>query len=74
VRVNVVAPSLIRSAMAEEVLRRKGVPDPEAHYRTLAWGRALDADEVAAACLSVALDTAWGYVSGRVIPLTGPDA
>lgn len=74
VRVNVLAPSLIRSPMAEEVLRRKGVPDPEARYRALPWGRPLDADEVAAACLSIALDPPWRYVSGRIIPLTGPDA
>jgi NAD(P)-dependent dehydrogenase (short-subunit alcohol dehydrogenase family) len=73
VRVNVLAPSLIRSPMAEEVLRRKGVSDPEAHYRALPWGRPLDADEVAAACLAVALDPSWRYASGRVIPLTGPD-
>jgi NAD(P)-dependent dehydrogenase (short-subunit alcohol dehydrogenase family) len=73
VRVNVLAPSLIRSPMAEEVLRRKGVSDPEAHYRALPWGRPLDADEVAAARLAVALDPPWRYVSGRVIPLTGPD-
>lgn len=69
VRVNVVAPSLIASAQAERILALKGVTDPQAHYRTLPWGRALDLAEVAEAVTHLAADPAWAYLSGQVLPL-----
>jgi NAD(P)-dependent dehydrogenase (short-subunit alcohol dehydrogenase family) len=73
VRVNVLAPSLVRSAMAEQLLAAKGVADPVAHYASLPWGRPLEPHEVADAAVSLALDSAWAYASGQRVPLSAVD-
>ncbi|WP_280471108.1 SDR family oxidoreductase [Nocardia cyriacigeorgica] len=69
VRVNVVAPSLICSPMAEQILARKGITDPADYYARLPWGRALSIDEVAQTTVAVVCDPSWQYVSGQIIRL-----
>jgi 3-oxoacyl-[acyl-carrier protein] reductase len=66
VRANVLAPSLVRSPMGEEVLRRKGQTDAEAYYETLAWGRPISVEEVAQVALDIAVSLQWRYASGQV--------
>ncbi|MFF7944528.1 SDR family NAD(P)-dependent oxidoreductase [Nocardia gamkensis] len=41
VRINLVAPSLVDSPLAESILAVKGVTDPAAYYQGLPWGRPL---------------------------------
>lgn len=69
VRVNVVAPSLVDSPLAERVLAAKGVAAPEQYYLELPWGRALSKDEVARVAIDVATGDQWQYVSGQTIRL-----
>ncbi|UGT58819.1 SDR family NAD(P)-dependent oxidoreductase [Nocardia asteroides] len=69
VRVNMVAPSLVDSPLAESILALKGVTDPGAYYSSLPWGRALDADEVASAAVDLATAPQWRYASGQVVRL-----
>lgn len=69
VRVNVVSPSLVASALAEEVLRRKGIRDFDAYYRALPWARALTPDEVAHVAVDVALGAQWRYATGQIFRL-----
>lgn len=69
VRVNVVAPSLTESPLAEAVLARKGVANIEDYYRSLPWGRPLSQAEVAAVAVEIASAPHWRYVSGQVVRL-----
>ena len=69
VRVNVVAPSLVDSPLAERVLAAKGVPKPEEYYLGLPWARALSTKEVARVAIDVATGVQWQYVSGQTIRL-----
>lgn len=69
VRVNVVAPSLVRSPLAEQILARKGIEDADAHYAGLPWGRPLSAREVARAVIAVTLSPEWSYATGQVFRL-----
>lgn len=69
VRVNLLAPSLVASPLAETVLTRKGVSDAEEYYRSLPWGRALIPDEVAAVAVEIATATHWHYASGQTVRL-----
>lgn len=69
VRVNAVAPPLVESPMATNLLARKGVTDPRPYYGALPWGRALTAHEVAQVVVSVALSPEWSYASGQIIRL-----
>jgi NAD(P)-dependent dehydrogenase (short-subunit alcohol dehydrogenase family) len=69
VRVNLVAPSLVASPLAEHVLALKGVTDVQDYYRALPWGRPLSAAEVAAAAVEIATAPHWRYASGQVLRL-----
>ncbi|WP_329410725.1 SDR family oxidoreductase [Nocardia vinacea] len=69
VRVNLVAPSLVDSPLAESILALKGVTDPVAYYQTLPWGRALTTDEVASVAIDIATTPHWRYASGQVVRL-----
>jgi NAD(P)-dependent dehydrogenase (short-subunit alcohol dehydrogenase family) len=69
VRVNVVAPSLVDSPLAERVLAAKGVTKPEDYYLELPWGRALSTEEVARVAIDVATGVQWQYVSGQTVRL-----
>lgn len=69
VRINVVAPSLIDSPLAERVLAAKGVTAKENYYLQLPWGRALSKEEVARVAIDVATGEQWQYVSGQTIRL-----
>jgi 3-oxoacyl-[acyl-carrier protein] reductase len=69
VRANVLAPSLVRSPMAEAVIGLKGISDPLRHYKTLPWGRALESDEVARAAIDIGVSETWRYASGQVFRL-----
>ena len=69
VRVNLVAPSLVASPLAEHVLALKGVTDAEDYYRALPWGRALSAAEVAAVAVEIATAPHWRYAGGQVMRL-----
>jgi NAD(P)-dependent dehydrogenase (short-subunit alcohol dehydrogenase family) len=69
VRVNVIAPSLVASPQAEQLLARKGVADVSAHYAGLPAGRALTVDEVAQVTAALGCDPAWDYATGTVIRL-----
>lgn len=69
VRVNMVAPSLVESPLAEEILARKGVTDPDAYYTSLPWGRALSTAEVATVAVDLATAPHWRYASGQVVRL-----
>lgn len=68
--VNVVAPSLVASSMAETMLAYKGVTNPAAYYAALPSGRALTVDEVAELVVEVAVAEHWRYASGQIIRLS----
>ncbi|MGH3430366.1 MAG: SDR family NAD(P)-dependent oxidoreductase, partial [Mycobacteriales bacterium] len=69
VRVNLVAPSLVASPLAENVLALKDVSDVDAYYRALPWGRALSPSEVASVAVEIATASHWRYASGQVVRL-----
>jgi NAD(P)-dependent dehydrogenase (short-subunit alcohol dehydrogenase family) len=69
VRVNLVAPSLVASSLAESVLALKGVTNVEDYYRALPWGRPLTPAEVAAVAVEIATAPHWRYASGQVVRL-----
>lgn len=73
VRVNVLAPSLVRSSLAEVVLARQGEEDVEAAYARLNWGRPLSVKEVADVMLAMALGSEWEYMTGQVVRLSARD-
>lgn len=70
VRINVVAPSLVESPLAERVLAAKGVAAKEDYYLQLPWGRALSKEEVARVAIDVATGDQWQYVSGQTIRIS----
>lgn len=70
VRVNVVAPSLVASPMAERMLVHKGIDNLAAYYATLPFGRALGIDEVAELVVEVATGEHWRYATGQVVRLS----
>jgi len=70
VRVNLVAPSLVDSPLAETVLALKGVSNPTDYYPTLPWGRPLTTSEVAAVAVEIATAPHWRYASGQAVRLT----
>lgn len=61
VRVNLVAPSLVASPLAESVLALKGVTDVEDYYRALPWGRPLTTTEVAGVAVEIATAPHWRF-------------
>ena len=67
VRVNIVAPSLVDSPLADHILALKGVTNRSEYCATLPWGRMLTREEVAATVVSLALDKKWGYLTGQTI-------
>lgn len=69
VRVNLVAPSLVASRLAERVLALKDVSDVADYYRGLPWGRALSPAEVASVAVEIATAPHWRYVTGQVVRL-----
>ncbi|MGW2331620.1 SDR family NAD(P)-dependent oxidoreductase [Streptomyces sp. NPDC001700] len=69
VRINLLAPSLIDSPLAQHVMGLKGVTAPKGYYRELPWGRPLSLDEVAAACIDIATAPQWAYATGQTYPL-----
>lgn len=69
VRVNLVAPSLVASPLAESVLALKGVPNVDDYYRGLPWGRPLSPVEVACVVVEIATTPHWRYASGQVVRL-----
>ncbi|MFC8849919.1 MULTISPECIES: SDR family NAD(P)-dependent oxidoreductase [unclassified Micromonospora] len=69
VRVNVVAPSLVASPQAEQILAMKGVTDVDAYYAGLPAGRALTVEEVAGVIAGLGYDPAWDYATGTVVRL-----
>lgn len=70
VRINVLAPSLVESPLAEHILKRKGIEDVQAYYKTLPWGRALSPSEVAGVVFDIAAAKHWNYMSGSTIRLS----
>jgi len=66
VRLNVIAPSLIDSPLADKVLQMKGVTK-EQHAKSLPWGRSIELAEISEAAVSLAVDDYWKYISGQVI-------
>ena len=70
VRLNLVAPSLVASPMAETMLAHKGIATPRDYYAALPFGRALDPGEVAELVVDVATAECWRYASGQVVRLT----
>lgn len=69
VRVNLVAPSLVASPLAESVLALKGVTNVDDYYRALPWGRPLTTAEVAGVAVEIATASHWRYASGQVVRL-----
>ncbi|MBL1101920.1 SDR family NAD(P)-dependent oxidoreductase [Streptomyces coffeae] len=69
VRANLVAPSLIDSPLAQQVLKLKGVTDQDRYYTELPWGRPLSLDEVARVCIDLATARHWRYATGQIYPL-----
>ena len=69
VRVNLLAPSLIDSPLAQQIMSLKGVTDPESYYRELPWGRPLSLGEVANACINITTAPQWAYATGQTYPL-----
>jgi 3-oxoacyl-[acyl-carrier protein] reductase len=69
VRVNLVAPSLVASPLAESMLALKGVTNIEEYYRALPWGRPLSIAEVAAVAVEITSAPHWRYASGQVVRL-----
>lgn len=69
VRVNVLAPSLFDSPLAEHVLRMKGVTDLDAYRKSLPWKRALSLGEVAKVAFSILTGEEWCYASGQIYRL-----
>lgn len=72
VRVNVLAPSLVASPLAEAVLARKGVTNLDDYYRSLPWGRPLAPAEVGGVAVEIATAPHWRYASGQVVRLATP--
>jgi 3-oxoacyl-[acyl-carrier protein] reductase len=69
VRVNVLAPSLVRSPQGDKILAAKGITDVGAYYRSLPAGRPLSLDEVAQAVTALGCDAAWDYATATVTRL-----
>ncbi|RKT02923.1 NAD(P)-dependent dehydrogenase (short-subunit alcohol dehydrogenase family) [Streptomyces sp. 3211.6] len=69
VRVNLLAPSLIDSPLADHVMALKGVTDKWSYFGGLPWGRPLSLEEVATACIDLATAPHWSYATGQVYPL-----
>jgi NAD(P)-dependent dehydrogenase (short-subunit alcohol dehydrogenase family) len=69
VRVNLIAPSLVASPLAERILALKGVTNVEDHYRALPWRRPLTTTEVANVAVEIATAPHWHYASGQVVRL-----
>jgi NAD(P)-dependent dehydrogenase (short-subunit alcohol dehydrogenase family) len=69
VRVNLLAPSLTDSPLAEAVLALKGVSNVEDYYRSLPWGRPLTPHEVGTVAVEIATARHWRYASGQVVRL-----
>lgn len=69
VRINVLAPSLFDSPLADHIITLKGVGDSDAYKASLPWGRAISLEEVAGAALSILCDHCWCYASGQVFRL-----
>ncbi len=69
VRVNILAPSLVDSPLADHILSLKGITDREEYMKTLPWGRTLTTFEVAESAVSLALDKNWEYVTGQMFRL-----
>lgn len=69
VRVNVIAPALVETPQAYEILRRKGVANPAEYFSTLPWGRALSPAEVADVVVDLAVDEHWSYPTGQIFRL-----
>lgn len=68
VSVSLLAPSLIDSPLAQQVMAVKGVTAPERYYRELTWGRPLRLNEVAAACIEPATALR-AFATGQTYPL-----
>ena len=69
VRVNVLAPSLVDSPLADHILQLKGVVDRHAYVDMLPQGRMITTLEVAEAAVSMGLDLQWDYANGQVFRL-----
>lgn len=69
VRVNVLAPSLVASPLAQTILARKGVTDVEQYYQQLPFGRALTTEEVAVIAVEIATAPHWRYATGQTVRL-----
>ena len=69
VRVNILAPSLVDSPLADHILSLKGITDRDKYTETLPWGRTITPFEVAESAVSLALDKNWEYVTGQIFRL-----
>lgn len=69
VRVNLLAPSLVASPLADSILALKGVSNVEEYYQTLPWGRPLSTAEVATVAVEIARAPHWRYATGQVVRL-----
>jgi 3-oxoacyl-[acyl-carrier protein] reductase len=69
VRVNVLAPSLVDTPQAAQILAHKGVTNTAAYFAGLPWARPLAIDEVADLAVSVLTTPAWAYATGQIIRL-----
>jgi NAD(P)-dependent dehydrogenase (short-subunit alcohol dehydrogenase family) len=69
VRINVMAPSLFESPLAEKVMRLKGITDLHAYMASLPWKRPLTLSEVANVAVSILTSEEWRYASGQIYRL-----
>lgn len=69
IRVNVLAPSLVDSRLAKQTLNLKGIKNASLYFKSLPWGRALKASEVARVAFDIVAAEHWSYMSGSTIRL-----
>ena len=69
VRINILAPSLVDSPLADRLLKIKGITDNESYLAALPWGRMITLSEVSEAAVSLALDSHWEYATGQIFRL-----
>lgn len=69
VRINVLAPSLFESPLANHILTLKNVADIDGYKRSLPWGRPISLKEVSEVAVSILCDEKWDYASGQIFRL-----
>ena len=69
VRVNIFAPTLFDSKLAEKILKLKGVTDIESYKQSLPWGHSIPLNEVADSAVSLLCDDSWRYATSQIFRL-----